>query len=633
MMRQLLLAAAILAAPTWAYAQTPCPTVSQPGAATGSFHVSDGQIIGPTGQIFIARGADIWAGEVINSDPATLVTQILDWFPGLNMVRIGANDSYATDSAAALAPFVNLMTSKGVVVEIGDYNPQYTASVPTGSGLQGELNWATSLATAFKGNPYVWLSTANEPSDQSTYPGATSAEQLAFYNAVRATGNTNMIGLEDSLSTLNPASYSSMTNVHWDDHKYNWSANYATDVSANLSDLQNEIAQTQAIKTADGTPPVIIGELGDSTNGITTDPGGTANVQAVLQSGYGYTALGIDSGGTADMLNNGDGTLTSYGRLVASAIESGSCGGTLPSAQLTTPAVLTSSQPTQSSPPPQTSQPPSQPPPASTDTRSLSAPSSGSLPTRPPGSESTGNVPTQPVVLSLQSPEGDSPSLLQPQGFTTISASGYADIHDADGNHAIAVTNEGNVVVETGGVQDVTISGNYNALELGPYDDRVVVAGTGNVINAGGGVNTIILNYAANSAQGLTAPGSGNNVVDVNAANETQQVLSTPTPSSSAGITLASAPTPSVGTGNIIVLPSPGTGEDIIRGTLRPADRIDLTQALSGTTWDHTASTIGNYITTRSTGAGYVISVGGKVVALFPDGVPGNDITPFLTMS
>jgi hypothetical protein len=148
--------------------------------------------------------------------------------------------------------------------------------------------------------------------------------------------------------------------------------------------------------------------------------------------------------------------------------------------------------------------------------------------------------------------------------------------------------------------------------------------------DAGGGVNTVILNYAASSGQSPGAPRSRNNVIDVNVANEIQQLLSIPTPAPIASISPATAPTTLVGTGYIIVLPSLGTGEDVIRGTVRPPDRIDLTQVLSGTAWDHTASTIENHITTRSIGTGYVISIGRKVVALFRDGVSGNDITQFL---
>ena len=129
------------------------------------FSVSNGQIIGPNGQPFIAGGVDIWAGQVIN-DPTGSANLIASLFPNANMVRIAAGDGYAADTAAALTPFVNLMTSKGIVVEIGNYNPALTSNVGSGQALTDELAWFTSLATAFKGNPYVWFSTDNEPSDQ-----------------------------------------------------------------------------------------------------------------------------------------------------------------------------------------------------------------------------------------------------------------------------------------------------------------------------------------------------------------------------------------------------------------------------------------------------------------------------------
>ena len=88
------------------------------------------------------------------------------------------------------------MTSKGIVVEIGNYIPALTSKSPPVRHSPMSSPGITSLATAFKGNPYVWFSTDNEPGDQYTYNGATSAEQLAVYNAIRATGNTSMIGLE-----------------------------------------------------------------------------------------------------------------------------------------------------------------------------------------------------------------------------------------------------------------------------------------------------------------------------------------------------------------------------------------------------------------------------------------------------
>jgi hypothetical protein len=286
----------------------------------GNFTDANGQIIGPNGQPFTAKGVDIWAQQVINGDPNTLANQITSMFPGVNIVRVAAGDGYATDSAAALEPFVLAMTAKGIVVEICDYNPQYTQSVPTGAGLQEETQWFQSLASTFLGDPYVWFSTANEPSD--TYSGATATEQQAVYSAVRGTGSNAMVGLENtqwpggSSASINPGEYASMNNVFLDVHYYNWLSGYSTSVSANATALRAEVKASQA---AYGNFPVIIGEYGTSTTGDGTDPGGMATVSAVTQSPYGWTAWGINSGGTGDQLTNGGNGLTSYGQAVAAA--------------------------------------------------------------------------------------------------------------------------------------------------------------------------------------------------------------------------------------------------------------------------------------------------------------------------
>ena len=268
----------------------------------------------------MAKGVDIWAQQVINSDPTALANQIASMFPGVNMVRIAAGDGYGTDSAAALEPFVLAMSAKGIVVEIGDYNPAYTSSVPTGAGLQQETQWFSSLASTFLGDPYVWFSTANEPSD--TYSGATATEQQAVYSAIRGTGSNAMLGLENtqwpggSSANINPSEYAGMSNVFLDVHYYNWLAGYSTSVSANATALQAEVKTSQA---AYGDFPVIIGEYGTSTTGNGTDAGGMATVSAVLQSGYGSTAWGINSGGTGDQLTNGGSGLTGFGQVVAAA--------------------------------------------------------------------------------------------------------------------------------------------------------------------------------------------------------------------------------------------------------------------------------------------------------------------------
>lgn len=299
----------------------PAIQCGQPGPG---YSVTNDQIIGPTGQPFVAKGVDIWSQQAIN-DPTGAANQIETMFPGTTMIRVAMGDpgTYNTDTAAAIAPFVNLMTSKGVVVELGDYNPAYTSSVPTGAGLQAETAWFSSLATAFNGNQNVWFSTANEPSD--TYSGATAAEQQAVYNAIRATGSNAMVGLENtqwaggSSASITPSNTTGMKNVFLDVHYYNWLAGYSTDVGSNQASLLSEVAAAQA--AYGNNIPVIIGEFGNSTTGEGADPGGTATVSAVTSSGLGYTAWGINPGGSGDQLTNGN-SLTGFGQQVAQAVTS-----------------------------------------------------------------------------------------------------------------------------------------------------------------------------------------------------------------------------------------------------------------------------------------------------------------------
>ena len=577
MIRGLLLATTIMAVPVAARAQcAQVPPTNPLQTGSNGFSVIGGQIIGPNGLPFKAQGIDVLEstlGDVV-SDPSG--GKLLATFPGTNMVRIAMESGYNSYSDPAFVNAVNWLTAKGIVVEIGNYNLFQTA--PTGQDLQNEVNWFTQLAAIYKNNPYVWFSTANEPQPN---PGSISAEHQAVYNAIRGVGNNSMISLDAlgayTVNTLDPSAYSSMTNVSWDAHSYNWMTNYSTDVGTNQARLQQEISELQTIHSGDGTIPVIVGEFGNATDGNTIDPGGTQTVQAVLdvsQACSGDTAWLDYWPGAATMgdelVDQTTGQLTPYGQQIASAMR-----GAPPA-------------------PPSPTTPPQQPQAAAMPASPPQAPDSP-VPTgmpdpvidqTPPDPLDVPNS-TSPVVLAQNSPGGQAPSLTPPPGISSLDAAGFTELSGDDGNHTISVSNQGNVIVETGGVQQVTVPGDNNAIDLGPYDDSVTISGIGNTVNAGGGVNNITLSYSG-----------------------------TPPP---------------VLLGNVIVLPSPGTGEDIISGKMRGDDRIDLTQALAGTMWDHTAATMANFYTASNTAAGYVITVAGKVVALFPDGVPGNDITAFLT--
>ena len=170
-------------------------------AQPAGFYVSGGQIIGPNGQPFKAHGIDILESTLGNvvSDPSC--APLLTKFPGTNMVRIVMESGYSSYNDPSFVNAVNWLTAKGIVVEIANYDaPEH--SVSTGALLTSEVNWYTALATIYKSNPYVWLSSDNEPQD--TYAGlpagSITAEHNAMYNAIRATGNTNIIGVNPANS-------------------------------------------------------------------------------------------------------------------------------------------------------------------------------------------------------------------------------------------------------------------------------------------------------------------------------------------------------------------------------------------------------------------------------------------------
>jgi hypothetical protein len=81
------------------------------------FTVTGGQILGPNGQPFIAKGINIYADTLMSVGAATITST----FSGLNFLRVNVFDMNA-DTAATLAPYVNALTSQGVAVELEDHN-------------------------------------------------------------------------------------------------------------------------------------------------------------------------------------------------------------------------------------------------------------------------------------------------------------------------------------------------------------------------------------------------------------------------------------------------------------------------------------------------------------------------------
>jgi hypothetical protein len=204
-------------------------------------------------------------------------------------------------------------------------------------------------------------------------------------------------------------------------------------------------------------------------------------------------------------------------------------------------------------------------------------------------------APVGPVILASAAPTGTSSTPAAVQGGTTVNASTPNSVSVAPtGNNTINVTTSGSVVNATGGAETVNVSAPGNSITTGPYDDTVTLNSQGNTINTGGGNNTVILDYGdlPDAATGTT--------------------------------TTAVGPLESIG--NVFNAPAPGTGTMTIQGTLASNDFIDLTQALAGTTWNHQASDIANYVTA----SGNTISVGGKAIVKLisaSDGQLANYIT------
>jgi hypothetical protein len=303
-------------------AQTPCPSSSSAGG-TGAFHVSGGQIIGPDGAPFIARGINVLEGQ----QPS--LSQLQSAFPGTNFVRFAI---YDYPSPSAISSFVNQLTAAGIVVELEDHNNNAGNAgggqgvIFAGAALTTELAWYSAVAAAFKANPYVWFGTDNEPSEIPS-AAALSTWQQQTYNAIRSAGNTSPIMVEMNCDTsgcgagYTPSAYAGMTNIIWDMHYYNWLSGYSSDQTAISNLISRNGQSSQRITSADGTVPVLIGEYGNSTSGTSIDPGAVEAVAAVISSGtagqYGSAAWMWDTGGPGDGLINPDGTPSSpYGQQV-----------------------------------------------------------------------------------------------------------------------------------------------------------------------------------------------------------------------------------------------------------------------------------------------------------------------------
>ena len=302
------------------------------GAPTGNFRVVSGQIVDPSGSVWVGRGINLYDNQLASASDAS-GNPLLALFPKLGIVRVPCY-SYAQDTPAYLKAFVDTMTSRGIVVELEDHTNSdgsnaggSSGTVFTGTELSDELAWYASLATAFAGNPYVWFGTDNEPSEDPS-AAALSSWQQQTYQAIRSAGNASIVMVEMNCDTsgcgagYTASVYGAMTNIAWDVHDYGWLTNYSTNQTTDDQTLAALVKSAQGITSADGTVPIVIGEYGNSTTGATVDANGSQTVQAVGSSGYPSMAWEWSSGssGDTDTLTLGNQLTSPYGQQVAAIV-------------------------------------------------------------------------------------------------------------------------------------------------------------------------------------------------------------------------------------------------------------------------------------------------------------------------
>lgn len=294
------------------------------------FQAINGNLYDTTGALFRVAGLNItpYTGYTPSYFPAVKLL-----YPKINFIRLVTADGWTQggQDAATVYQFIADATAAKVVCMIDNHK---TAQALSGTALSNATAWYSALATKYLSNPYVVFNTCNEPYGGSgtTDDGTIAAEQLAVYNAIRNTGNNTLVflalkgGAETAWMSGRTATWSGMRNVGRELHIYdNYPATGTTQATVN-ADLAAKIAAAIAVKSADGTMPILIGQFGPSITGAsnTLDPNAALVLNAVFSSGYGY--LGWAWNGTSALpggnaLVSEDGlTLSTWGQQLAAKI-------------------------------------------------------------------------------------------------------------------------------------------------------------------------------------------------------------------------------------------------------------------------------------------------------------------------
>lgn len=299
-------------------------TSVNPLAPQAAFTIQAGKIIDPDGNAWVAAG--------INNRPTsrTNASAILSMFPGINFVRLAMG---GLEDPVNWNEFISTMEIAKIVC-LKEFHPWPLQPAQTGTDLAAQAATAGRWASYFKGRPYVWIGSMNEPQSGNMTP-----EHQAVYNAVRAADATKVVVFQAGIGggnpgqtgarVLNPAAYAPMTRIVWDLHYYGWTTKYSTDQATCGAMLRGAvssgsgIAAAKAITSADGVVPVIVGEFGPSTSGSSTDANAPQVIKAVLDAVAAGQAEGYAGWSwAADPFNalQSGGQPTAWGKQLAAAI-------------------------------------------------------------------------------------------------------------------------------------------------------------------------------------------------------------------------------------------------------------------------------------------------------------------------
>jgi|GEM_PF-1535067 len=168
-----------------------------PPPSAGNFTFNGSQIIDPQGKVFIPVGANVngpnfvWQGATLGQ--SAVAATVWHW----NAIRVNTCYSQGCENGSGyhfnnnndLTSIVNEYTAKHIVViiDMHQYNP---GTFPNVSDV---ITWWKTVATQYKGNPYVWFNLLNEPGADPSTLAQWNSVTVQIASAIRGVGANNVI--------------------------------------------------------------------------------------------------------------------------------------------------------------------------------------------------------------------------------------------------------------------------------------------------------------------------------------------------------------------------------------------------------------------------------------------------------